>query len=369
MKASRTPALATSGARLQALDAVRALAILLVIGHHAAQRFVVDPADPIAGVFKRGGWIGVDMFFALSGFLIATILIRDSNRGDISGFFVRRAYRILPLLLVAVIVYAVGSIATGFESELLPRLWISALMLTGWAIPWLGVDGIPYTITWSLSVEEFAYVVLGLSAWRSHGALRAALAIFLVVALLTRFLVVGGQFFPLDRLYFFVPARLDAIAFGALGAFGAFAWLGRLRGGAWATGLVTVALVIAFSNLRIDGLFLPLAGYALFGLACAAWVATLAHTGAGTGAAWVAPLAAFGKVSYFLYLFHLFFIEAVSRLSVLLGWGVPGFWTGMLLSASACYLAAWISWQVFEYPLIRRAAARRVATQVRSAMP
>src|SRR5690606_37959482 len=142
------------------------------------------------------------------------------------------------------------------------------------------------------------------------------------------------------------------IAFGALGAFGAFAWLGRLKGGVWAAGLLTIALVVAFSGLRIDGLFLPLVGYALFGLACAAWVATLAQTGAGTGAAWVVPLAAFGKVSYFLYLFHLFFIEAVSRLAGLLGWGPVGFWTGMVLSTSACYLVAWISWQIFEYPLI-----------------
>lgn len=354
--------------RLEALDAVRAVAILLVIGHHAAQRFVVSPGDPVAGVFKRGGWIGVDMFFALSGFLIACILLRDAGRNDVGGFFLRRAFRILPLLGVAIATYAAGVVVTGFESELLSRLWISGLMLTGWAIPWLGIDGIPYTITWSLSVEEFAYLVLGLAAWRSRGTLRLAVVIFLLVAIATRAVVVAGDVFPLDRLYFFVPARLDAIAFGSLGAFGAYAWLLRHRAAAWVAGALTVLMVVSFSRFSIGSEFLPLVGYGVFGLVCAMWVTALASAPPSGRAAWLGPVAAFGKVSYFLYLFHLFFIEAVSRIAMALGLPPVGFWSGMLVSALACYAAAWVSWRYFEYPLIRFAASRRRATADRSVL-
>lgn len=268
------------GPRLLALDALRALAILLVIGHHAAYRFPGSKDDIVAAFLRSVGWIGVDVFFALSGFLIVRILIRDAAAHDLSGFVRRRFYRIVPIFVVALAVFVAAALLTGQERDLLPRMWMPALFLNGWMIPFFGVDSVPYIVAWSLSVEEFAYVVLGICAiWARPGLWRGVVA-FLVVAIVLRWLVVLAGWFDSQYLYFFVPARLDAIAFGGLGALGVYDRFVRHRHCAWVAGLSTIGLMIGFQwSAGIGGWFLPTLGYALFGLSCAVWVACLAQPG------------------------------------------------------------------------------------------
>jgi peptidoglycan/LPS O-acetylase OafA/YrhL len=85
-----------------ALDGVRALAIALVVSFHAVG-------------FPRGGWLGVDIFFALSGFLITTLLIEErarSGRISIGTFYCRRALRLLPALAVMLGVFLLVSVLT-----------------------------------------------------------------------------------------------------------------------------------------------------------------------------------------------------------------------------------------------------------------
>jgi len=117
--------------RLAQLDFLRAVAIFLVIGNHSA---ICPPEtsvilNKITAVWHRGGWTGVDLFFVLSGFLIAGLLFNEyKKRGaiDIKRFLIRRGFKIYPafwfLILTTLAVSLLNGEAiyrSGFLSELL----------------------------------------------------------------------------------------------------------------------------------------------------------------------------------------------------------------------------------------------------------
>ena len=352
--------------RKQGLDILRAFAIFLVIGYHTAYRFPPVDGDPIAHLIKYSGWIGVDLFFAISGFLITGILIRDRARRDIRGFFLRRIFRIVPLFFVAMTVFTVLALATGQESEKLHLLWSPALMANGWTIPFLGLENIPYSITWSLSVEETAYILLGLACFFGTRQLRYMLVAFVLTSSTLRLAIVATNSLAFSDIYFFVPARLDALA---LGGFGALGWYRQIIGLRWA-GFVSASLVLTliwvFQYIPLSHPVMPIAGYFAFGLSSAVlvtWIGVKPDQkqlhGNRLVASVVIVLASFGKRSYFIYLFHLFLLAG-------LGWiqermpGTPlSFWTALPITCMATYALALISWRFFEYPLIQRGQQRR----------
>lgn len=362
--------------RIESLDLLRALAVLLVLGHHAAQRFRPASEDVFGGVFLRSGWIGVDIFFVISGFMITRILLQAN--GDIGAFFRRRAFRIVPIFAVAVATFGVLSLVTGSNSDILHRLWSPALFLNGWTIPVYGYEGVPYTITWSLSVEEFAYIILGLSALRGATGLKQALAAFLVIAPLTRVAAVGTGWIDSFDLYFFVLARLDSIALGGLAASGAFDTLIQRRGARLAAGLGMAALIFAFQFVNIRNPVMPLVGYLVFALVTAVFVAGLSHpaseASADSNAGPIAHVIArtralaveFGQLSYFIYLFHMFALECLRLVAPWL-W----FWPAVALAALMTFVAARVSWRWFEAPLIARGrrASWRAALHIPFAQP
>lgn len=146
------------------IDGLRALAILPVLGFHAFPEFI------------KGGFIGVDVFFVISGFLISRIILENINNGKFSyaGFYARRIKRIFPaLILVLLTAYALGwlillpeervylgaqiAAGAGFFSNLM--LWKSF----GYFSP--SIDKLPLMHLWSLSIEEQFYVVWPLLLW------------------------------------------------------------------------------------------------------------------------------------------------------------------------------------------------------------
>lgn len=339
---------------------MRAIAIFLVIGHHAAYRFPPESGDLLARMLRYSGWIGVDIFFAISGFMITGILIRDRARNDIAGFFVRRFYRIVPIFVVAMLTFTILSVVTGAEAEKLVFLWSPALLLNGWTIPFIGFDNVPYGITWSLSVEETAYLLLGLASLAAGRRLQFMLLSFLSVSILLRIVVVATDAFDLFELYFFVPARLDAIALGGVGALG---WYGRLTGLKYTlhvAAIAMVALIWSFQYVPLRDPVMPLFGYAFFGLVCAILVTHLglARPAQEENSRSIALLpvkivARFGKLSYFIYLFHLFVLAGLMQVQ---DWAPDltiTYWSAVSLTCAITFGLASISWRSFENPLIR----------------
>lgn len=349
----------STAGRIAGFDALRALAVFLVVGHHAAYRFPPAETDMIGQMLKHVGWIGVDIFFVISGFMITGILIRDISREDIRGFVRRRLFRIFPLFLVAISTYVVSALLFGFETEKLGYIAYTALLLNGWLVPFVGAEALPYTISWSLSVEEFAYLVLAGGATFGVRALRFVLLAFLVVAVVTRHLAVWSGAIDLFDLYFFVPARLDSIALGGFAALGLFTPVKHNRKLWLLSGLFVVGMIWTYQYTNLQNQFLPLIGYLAFAVAVGAFVAGIDSHESPGGTRLTRFIAPFGKLSYFVYLFHLFFLEAIVVTQSVLGVLFP-YWLALLAACGLTFLAAKLSWRVFEYPLIRYSRTGRL---------
>jgi peptidoglycan/LPS O-acetylase OafA/YrhL len=202
------------------LDGVRALAVLAVVLYH------FDPLQtPWLRAVQGLGFLGVDVFFVLSGFLITTLLLREPARplGTLlRAFYMRRALRIFPLYYVGVAVYAVVAIARGAESWTTYRGFLPSLLLywSDWRLAFQPLPFPQFGHAWSLAVEEKFYLLWPLAAllWnRRHGS-RIALAT-IVAATVWRAIVVHGIDDPdlvEARLWYSFELRLDTLMWGCL---------------------------------------------------------------------------------------------------------------------------------------------------------
>jgi peptidoglycan/LPS O-acetylase OafA/YrhL len=309
--------------RLPGLDLLRAVAIILVIYSHAQMLGVVSVNDPVA----RFGWMGVDLFFALSGFLICGQLFRAMAAGhpaDAGGFYLRRAFRTLPAYLVVVVLYFAAPAWREFQP--IQPLWQFLTFTENLFF----VAGAPkaFSHVWSLCVEEQFYLVAPLMVWllarRSLG--RRAL-------LLASALVAGGialragvwltEVGPLrhanpqslywrawiQHIYYPSWNRLDGLVFGAgfafVSAFMPQLWEALSRRADWllAGGLVGVAVSVRLFWTQAD-LLPSVIGYPLLSLSMAALVAAGASPTSLIGRFAVPGAGPIAAISYSLYLSH-----------------------------------------------------------------
>ena len=354
---ARMPLPAGMAGRSMLLDSLRCVAVVLVVAFHVAVES--DPAgfDALAAWVRRYGMLGVDIFFPLSGFLITGFLLRRHAPGDIKVFFLRRLFRIVPLYLAAVGTFALASILTGRETHLLPDLWIPLTFLTGWMIFERGAEAVPYTITWSLSVEEFAYILFGLVALLVGRRLVVVLAaVALGSAVLRYALIANGA----DEVYFYPPARLDSIALGGL-----LAAMRPSEAGRWPAALAATGAGLALSAALFwfgDPALSATAFYSCVSFGTCAAIALMAgplsagarQLGESRGLAGGALrlVALIGFYSYFIYLFHYFFVFGTGIAFGIAGLS-PGVWTWTAATMVATTVAAAISHRFFEAPLMR----------------
>ncbi|HSB98161.1 MAG TPA: acyltransferase family protein [Spongiibacteraceae bacterium] len=212
-------AIATHPAYRSDIDGLRAVAVISVVGFHAFPAWI------------RGGFIGVDVFFVISGFLISTILLKGLQRGtySIADFYVRRIVRIFPALIVMLIFCFVVGWSTLYASEYkqLGKHIAGGMGFISNFIYWQesgyfdnASDTKPLLHLWSLGIEEQFYVVWPLLlflAWRCRAnilALTVVLAIgsFVASLVLVQKNAVAAFYGPLARAWELMAGSLLAYA-------------------------------------------------------------------------------------------------------------------------------------------------------------
>ncbi len=350
-----------SGARpdrgfIAELDGLRGIAILLVIVHRFWPRSDTGVAADLAGA----GWIGVDLFFVISGFLITGILLETRGQPDFfRNFYIRRILRIFPLyyLFVGMVLLAFSWNPAFREASGSP-LWY-LLYLGNVPEGVLGHD-VPYWLgpVWSLAIEEqfyltFPFLVAVLDRRRLTIVLLAIMAIAPAIRTVTM-LMAPGQ----ERVqYLFTLCRLDTIAVGCLLAIlwrsidveRHRAWLHKAGVGV----LVGAAVVALVTGLDRTTAFGRVAGYSVVAFGCAAGVmlAVLARglpSSAPLRASW---LQYFGKLCFGLYLLHRPADTIVSALGARIGIDGAALWLIPVKTAVAVVLAT-LSWRLLEQPIL-----------------
>lgn len=360
------------------LDGIRALAIIGVLIYH-----FTPTALP-------GGFLGVDVFFVLSGFLITTLLLRDvadHGRIRLGDFWLRRARRLLPALVVVVVV-SIGT-ARLVGGDLLVAIGRQALGALTFSTNWLEINaGASYfhhtspqlfVNFWSLAVEEQFYllwplllgVLLAVTS-TTRQRLIFALGVTAASALAMALLYTPGE--DATRVYYGTDTHVFALM---LGVALAFAWASRqrawLRTTAWQRwrGLaVTAALVVLVALMRTlsDASAWTFRGGIL--LACLATVVLIAGLLESPGP-WrrvmqVAPLVWLGRRSYGIYLWHWPVVTIMAAVFPFAD-GTPRGALVLLAALAITFAVAETSYRLIEMPVRRqgfRTSVRRALTWI-----
>jgi peptidoglycan/LPS O-acetylase OafA/YrhL len=294
------------------LDALRGVAILLVLGRH----YLILPT------WRLIGWCGVDLFFVLSGFLVSSLIFREyqaQGHINLKKFWLRRTVRIVPPFLAMLLGTVILRTWVGppFDvSSLLPELTWTQNYLPGL-----------WVHTWSLAVEEHFYILLPLllgfllvlsrggDPERARDPFKPLPWITLAVGLLvlaTRILTVS--LFPYDTRTHLYPThlRIDSLLFGVLLAYyycfhrsRVLDTVGRFK---FQIGAMAAVLAIPVFILPIEHPFMHTVGFTLTYLSAGG--AILLALRDSTPRAWFVPALAYvGRRSYSIYLWHLTFIN------------------------------------------------------------
>ena len=358
------PARPKSGARIAELDGLRGIAILLVLVFHYAP--TSGPLRYLGDVFGIG-WTGVDLFFVLSGFLITGILLDTVGRPHYyRNFIVRRSLRIFPLYYACLLLYGVLSFVPA------PIRWKDFLGIGDgwWYVTYLGniqvflknawPGAAILTPLWSLQVEEQFYLSFPLLVWATKRKTLARILLGSVIgALVIRIALVLAMPKNLMGTYALMPCRMDALAMGGLVAIAARErpeWL-KARWIGWATGLAaaTFLLICLLVNSSPWSGWMRTIGYSAIDLAFTGVLVMLMG--------WrerhllrlcrVRFLMWVGTISYGLYLLHIP-AENISHHWLAPWLGIPhSSSTEFFLMIALAMAMAWISWTVFESPILR----------------
>lgn len=350
------------------LDGLRGVASLLVLFHH------FWPTEPgglqkVANVAHLG-WIGVDLFFVISGFLIGGILLDTAGRKDYYlTFYVRRALRIFPLYyLFLTVLFVVIPLAqkgayltTAFVRESGHPLWY--FLYLGNIREALTNHEPAYFLAplWSLSIEEQFYLTFPLFvAVLNRKHLRLLLCALILMAPLLRFLSL--VWFPRsERIqYLATPCRMDVIALGVLIAleFRSGTFVRAKRYASACLLVLLIGLAIAFRLGGLDRLqpFCRIAGYSLVAFTFSAFVLwTVLHRGLVATAFLRFPaFTRIGKLCYGVYLLQR--PTEVAFLKVLSHWHLSSGASPLLLMFGkivSTVLVASISWYLFESRILQ----------------
>ena len=346
LKRARAP----GSAHMAELDGLRALAAIAVIFQHTMRKWWDQ--------FDLGG-MGVNLFFVMSGFLIAGILLDARTKAENAGlgqmgvgkaFYARRFLRIFPLYYA---VLALG-VLLGFAAVRQTLPWTATYLTNVYAAKINDWPVMPVTAFWSLAIEEQFYLIVPalLLLLPRKGLIPFAWAM-VVLAPICR-VILGLHWHSGVAPYMFLPARMDTLGIGVL-----IALMRRRENHAnWRVpGWVAIAglgLWIAATQLYYhEGMWLFMLAFYFVGQgAMAAWVISRASLGFGgiVGKSLrVRPLMYLGQISYGIYVFHGFVIAELMRLPR--GEELSHHRVGFIVVTALSIAVAAISWHLFESPI------------------
>jgi peptidoglycan/LPS O-acetylase OafA/YrhL len=325
-----------------ALDGLRAVAVVLVIAFHT-----------IANEFP-GGFIGVDIFFVLSGYLITSNMLVEwdkTNRISIGKFYWRRALRLAPALLLLLSCYVVVAFFIANTNDHLVAAAITAIYAMNWARAFdIGSVGyMPHT--WSLAVEQQFYFIwpLLLSALLFLTGRRVTpwcIALLVLFTIGWRLALIWNETSG-ERIYNGFDTRVDTILVGCCLA---FVPASKMK---WAPFLVWLALFAAmvFTLFGSYGRWVEIWGFTAIALASAVLVAGAANISDGQMSHALLssrPLVWLGQISYGMYLWHFPILVGVADRLELQGV------TRLAFTLGATIVLATISYLFVEVPFLKK---------------
>ncbi|QEA30805.1 acyltransferase family protein [Secundilactobacillus malefermentans] len=298
-------------------DGIRTLAVIGVIVYH------------LLPYRLQGGYLGVPIFFVVSGYLITDLLLQEyeqNRRIDLVGFYERRLKRLYPALVAMVL--ATAAYITLFQRSLLTGLkdiiWTNFLYIYNWWEIGHGQSYFdrfngesPFTHLWSLSIEGQFYFIwplllIGLLALfkQRKQIFQILLSLAILSGILMAALTIGGA--SSNRVYYGTDTRLFAVLFGVALA---FVWPAtklkpvisqRLRFTLNGVGVASLIIIIAmFFLMSGQSRFTYVGGMFLFTIFSTILVATIAHPGADMNRLFSNPVFSWvGKRSYGIYLYQ-----------------------------------------------------------------
>ena len=354
------------------LDALRGVAVLMVVLYHGLywgiDLSVFPPMKRQVLTLMWTGRLGVDLFFVLSGFLITGVLLKARARPDYyRRFYIRRALRILPALVVT-LALLLAARAVPLKFALLSLAYLANLG------PLLGVD-ITYPVLWSLAVEEHFYLgwpwVVRKLTNRGVLALCGLIVAASPLLRLISFRIADTKGWVSYHVFDYTWDASDGLAWGAALAIflAVFAptrrTLAQIAGGlalgalaiwaiGWRHGILTRRTPVG-AALQVVPWHLVFVALLMFFL--------LAGTSTWKRQLTPRALTFVGEISYGLYLYHLmcfWMIEWLSTRGVARGWITPGWiepfwglWVRVLLAGVPAVLLAWLSRRYVEEPFLR----------------
>ena len=336
----------TNEPRLEALDGVRGFSVIIVALFHYS-------LHPI------GGYLGVDVFFVLSGFLITSVVLRegtDFNWSRARMFYIKRALRIVPALLEMLVLFSIMKLIfraqiTHFAGELLSSLFVYSNWTRSFDL------GYPFYLghTWSLAIEEQYYLIYPLFLMmvlrgRSGRWMLAAVAASLALIFCVERFILTNQHASALRLYDGTDTRIPAILIGCVAAVLIETRSVRERlSSIWLATLALAGILAMVATIDWKDPWLYRYGLGILAI-CSVLLIIHLHTVPGSPLsrcfAWK-PLAYTGKIAYGIYLFHL---PVFMCFGWIMKWPVP---KTMLVGFPITLALAALSWRFVERPALQ----------------
>jgi peptidoglycan/LPS O-acetylase OafA/YrhL len=361
--------------RYPALDGLRGIAVILVIALHTFKRaaeFTAHPVLHFIADLTSVGWVGVDIFFVLSGFLITSILLRTkTGAGYFKNFYVRRILRIFPLYYIGLAVLL--ALMPVLDPDYAPWIKSDLPYLLLYQQNWLSIYGFAghgltvfLSVTWSLAIEEQFYLLWPAVVYFSSekNLLRISVGIMLF-SLLSRvgLLLLWGDVNRAGNFFFFGTfTRFEELVVGGVLALLLTwpAWKERIR--RYAGALFWTSLAVFFLLCSRSFPSTPHPAYENVPLIVGSYTSAALFSAGLIGVlvtiperSWVsrlfgnAVLTQWGKYSYSAYLFHVpiavILLDEFSH-AFLKGWQA---YTGyILLTYGLTFLLALATWYLIE---------------------